>query len=581
MRHVIQSWRSPAWRSPARVRPSVVRRVWLWSGLVLFTYVATHLANHALGLISLEAMETGRDWFLLAWRHPVGTVALYGALSAHIVLALSSLYRRRHFRIPTWEALQLLLGLSIPPLLVTHIIGTHLSHAWFNTSDSYTRLVLLYWQFRPDLGTKQTILLTIAWVHGCMGLHFWLRLKPWYPRVVSLLFGIALLVPVLALLGFAEAGREVSRLSQEEGWLDLRMHLMRAPNPAQRAVLERVNNTILGGFAASIGLILAARAMRRLSARRRQMIRITYPDGRETVVPVGVTVLEASRHARIPHASVCGGRGRCSTCRIRVVRGLEFLPSGSPEERRVLTSVGAPPNVRLACQVRPLRDLSVVPLLPAEAQASDGFAQPGYLTGREQEVTVLFADLRGFTAIAEDKLPYDVIFLLNRYFDVVGTAIEQAGGIANQFTGDGVMALFGVQTEPAEGCRQALAAAVAIVHGIADLNLSLVEEMEEPLRVGLGIHTGPAVVGRMGRGLALYLTAVGDTVHVASRLQELTKDYGCQLVISDLVAARADLQMSAFPCHELTVRNRRDPLVIRTIDDVEILTQMPESSQAQ
>ena len=240
---------------------------------------------------------------------------------------------------------------------------------------------------------------------------------------------------------------------------------------------------------------------------------------------------------------------------------------------------GAPPNVRLACQVRPWHDLSVVPLLPAEAQASDGFTQPGYLAGQEQEVTVLFADLRGFTAIAEDKLPYDVVFLLNRYFDVVGTAIEQAGGIANQFTGDGVMALFGVQTRPAEGCRQALAAAVAIVRGIADLNLSLVEEMEEPLRVGLGVHTGPAVVGRMGRGLALYLTAVGDTVHVASRLQELTKDYGCQLVISDLVAARAGLQMSSFPCHEITVRNRRDPLVIRTIDNVQALTQIPESSQ--
>src|SRR5713226_4963083 len=113
MRHVVQSW-----RSPVRVRPSAVRRVWLWSGLVLFTYVATHLANHALGLLSLEAMETGRDWFLMVWRHPLGTMALYSALSAHIVLALSSLYQRRHFRLPAWEGIQLLLGLAIPPLLV-------------------------------------------------------------------------------------------------------------------------------------------------------------------------------------------------------------------------------------------------------------------------------------------------------------------------------------------------------------------------------------------------------------------------------------------------------------------------------
>src|SRR5262249_32562252 len=144
-----------------------------------------------------------------------------------------------------------------------------------------------------------------------------------------------------------------------------------------------------------------------------------------------------------------------------------------------------------------------------------GFAPSGYLAGQEQEITVLFADIRGFTLMAEHKLPYDVVFLLNRYFDVVGSAIEQAGGIANQFTGDGVMALFGVQPEPSAGCRQALAATVAIVRGIAELSLTLAEELEEPLRIGLGIHTSPAVVGRMGRGVALYLTAVGDTVHVA------------------------------------------------------------------
>jgi adenylate cyclase len=184
--------------------------------------------------------------------------------------------------------------------------------------------------------------------------------------------------------------------------------------------------------------------------------------------------------------------------------------------------------------------------------------------------------LRGFTLIAEHKLPYDVVFFLNRYFDVVGSAIEQAGGIANQFTGDGVMALFGVQTGPIKGCQQALAAAVAMIRGLAELSLTLVEELEEPLRMGLGIHTGPAVVGRMGRGVALYLTAVGDTVHVASRLQELTKVYGCQLVISDQVAGRVGMDVSTFPRHELTVHNRREPLGIRVIDDVQALTQVPE-----
>jgi adenylate cyclase len=253
------------------------------------------------------------------------------------------------------------------------------------------------------------------------------------------------------------------------------------------------------------------------------------------------------------------------------MHGLEDLPPAGSAERSVLRRVGAPPNVRLACQLRPTRDLTVTPLLPIQARASDGFAQPGYLAGQEQEVIVLFADLRGFTSIAEHKLPYDVVFLLNRYFDVIGDAIEQAGGIVNQFTGDGIMALFGVETGPETGCVQALAAAGSMVRGLNELSQSLAEELEAPLRMGIGIHTGPAVVGRMGHGVAQYLTAVGDTVHVASRLQELTKEFSCQVVISEPVAVRANLDVSVFPHHTLTVRNRHNPLVIRTIDDIQDL----------
>jgi adenylate cyclase len=554
------------------------RQCWLWSGLVLFSFVTTHLVNHALGLISLAAMETGRSWFLAVWRHPIGTFVLYAALSVHVALALSVLYQRRHFRLPVGEALQLVLGLAIPLLLAPHIVGTRLAHLWFGVADSYTRLVLTYWVLRPDLGVKQAILLTVVWVLGCVGLYFWLRLKPWYPRMASLLFGFGLLVPVLALLGFTQAGREVAKLAQQEGWVQQMLQAARQLSAAERASLDRVNNIIFIGFVASVGLALAARTARRMFERRRRTIRIVYPDSHVAVVPMGVTVLEASRRARIPHASVCGGRGRCSTCRVRVMRGLEELPPASAAELSVLTRVHAPPNVRLACQLRPRRDLMVTPLLPVQARASDGFAQPGYLAGQEQEIAVLFADLRGFTSIAEHKLPYDVVFLLNRYFDVVGDAIEQAGGIANQFTGDGVMALFGVETGAAAGCRQALAAVGAMMHGLAELSQSLAGELEAPLRMGCGIHTGPAVVGRMGHGVAQYLTAVGDTVHVASRLQELTKVYGCKAVISEPVAVRAGVDVSAFPYHTLTVRNRRDPLVIRTIDNIHALTLLLKDS---
>jgi adenylate cyclase len=239
----------------------------------------------------------------------------------------------------------------------------------------------------------------------------------------------------------------------------------------------------------------------------------------------------------------------------------------SPAERQVLRRVGAPDNVRLACQLRPTHDVGVAPLLPPDVKPAQSLPHADALSGREQDVTVLFADLRGFTRLAERKLPYDVVFLLNRYFESVGESITRAGGMPNQFTGDGVMALFGVNTSPEEGSRRALVAAGDIVRALATLSQSLAEELPAPLRIGIGIHTGPAVVGRMGYGETVYLTAVGDTVHVASRLQELTKQYACLLVISEQVAARAGVDVSRYPRHELTVRNRTEPLAVRVIDD--------------
>jgi adenylate cyclase len=246
---------------------------------------------------------------------------------------------------------------------------------------------------------------------------------------------------------------------------------------------------------------------------------------------------------------------------------VESLPLPSPSELKVLKRIGAPANVRLACQLQPTRDISVVPLLPPDANASDGFVKPSYLTGQECDITVLFADLRSFTTIAENKLPYDVVFILNRYAEIVGTAIERAGGIPNQFTGDGLMALFGVQTGPEQGCQSALAAAREILSSVAQLSEMLSEELEASLKVGMGIHTGPSVVGQMGYGMATYLTAVGDTVNVASRLQDLTKEYDCALVISEEVAARAGIKMQSSPRHQVNVRNRREPLIVYAISD--------------
>lgn len=545
-----------------------IRRTRLVSGLVLLTYLATHFINHALGLISLEAMEAGRTWFLALWRNPLGTTALYGSLTVHLSLAFYALYQRYHLRMPLWEALQLALGLTIPLFLTAHVVGTRVAHDWFDVNDSYAIIVLSLWGVTPANGVRQAILVTVAWTHGCIGLYFWLRLRSWYSRAVPIFFGLALLLPVLALLGFAQAGREISDLiARDPGSFERILFAANVPRGKQRELLSLVQDWALESFAASLALVLLARSAR-YAYQRRNRIRIAYPGAREVAVPRGLSVLEASRLARIPHASVCGGRGRCSTCRIRVVHGLQSNPLPSPAEVRVLTRVGAPPNVRLACQLRPTEDLSVIPLLPANAQASDGYMQPSYLAGQERNIAVLFADLRSFTGMAEHRLPYDLVFILNRYFEAVGEAIARAGGIVDKFIGDGVMALFGVESGPEVGCRQALAAAGEIVARVDALSRTLAGELQEPLKIGVGIHSGPAVVGRMGYGEAVNLTAIGDTVNVASRLQDLCKEYSCQLVISEQVAQQARLDVSSVRRDELKVRNRREALTIFVINDV-------------
>jgi adenylate cyclase len=551
----------PATRLPSAVTIRTARTA---SGLVLFLYVLTHLANHALGLVSLDALAAGRTVFLALWRNPPGTLLLYGAFLIHAALALYSLYRRRSLRMPRWEAAQLLLGLAIPPLLWEHIVGTRLSHAIAGSQDDYPHVLVILWVLAPDAGLRQVLTLVVAWIHGCLGLHYWLRLKPWYAPALPWIYGAALLVPVLALLGFAVAGEQIARLAADPA---MRGELLAGlPSAETVAKLTAIYRGGLGLYAALLAGTLALRYVR-AALKRRNAVAISYPDGRRVEVTRGTTILEASRIAGVPHASVCGGRGRCSTCRVRVIEGQEHIPEPSPAELKVLERVGASPGTRLACQARPTGPVQVMPLLPPHAGPADARGKPSYLQGAEEEIAILFCDLRAFTNLAEHRLPYDLVFLLNRFFRSMGEAVEEAGGRVDKFIGDGVMALFGIGTTPREGCRQALIAARRMSERLADVNAALHHELPAPLKIGIGIHAGHAIVGEMGYGRAISLTAVGDAVNTASRLEAMTKEFDCQLVLSQTVADLAAVDLAAFPQRQVEVRGRREPIPIRIIAD--------------
>jgi adenylate cyclase len=227
--------------------------------------------------------------------------------------------------------------------------------------------------------------------------------------------------------------------------------------------------------------------------------------------------------------------------------------------------------VRLACQTVARVDAEIVPLLPPTAAPSHALGRTSHHQGEEREIAVLFADLRGFTSFAEKKLPYDVVFILNRYFAAMGSAVEEAGGYVDKFIGDGVMALFGVDRTGSEGCRDALAAARNMAVRLQSLNDELGSDLETPLRIGIGIHAGPVVVGELGHGRTVSVTAIGDAVNTASRLETLTKELGAQLVVSEVVRDHAGVAFPDYPRQEIEVRGREERLTIHIVADASTL----------
>lgn len=536
----------------SRTIPFRWRDVRLATGLVLGLFLLTHFGNHALGLISVEAMEGGRAWFNVLWRNPLGTVLLYGSLLTHFLMALQALYRRRTLRMPWREAAQLALGLSLPFLVISHVVGTRIEWSLTGWASGYPEVVRNLWIRAPEIGLRQSIALIVAWLHGCLGVFFWLRAKPWFSRYALPLFTGAILVPVLALLGFVSAGKEIAQAPHQYG------AAMRVASPAA-GMLADINAGLYATFSVLILGTILARIIRKGFLRSRS-VRIVYPNNQVATVPLGFSVLEASRSAGVPHVSVCGGRGRCSTCRVRLVDGEEGQPPPEGQERGTLARIKAGPHVRLACQFRPLHDVAVVPILSTGRQSVTSLVHGGAAQGQERDIAVLFCDLRGFTSMAERHLPFDTVFILNRYFEMVGECVENAGGHLDKFIGDGVLALFGLKANPQEAARQAVDAATRIHAGLAALNSQYASEFEKPLKIAMSLHAGSAIVGEMGYGQATSLTAVGDTINAASRLEGLAKELDAELVISQDIALRAGLDLSHCERRTVSIRGRAAPL---------------------
>lgn len=547
----------------------LARKFRLGSGLIIFIFVITHLANHSLGLISLGVADHVQRLFLAVWRNPIGTLLLYGALIVHILLVLRMLYRRRTLVMPAGEAFQIVTGLLVPLLLIDHIIATRIVHEIYGAQDNYRTIVRSLWVTSPLNGLRQSIVLLIVWVHGCIGIHFWLRYRSWYTAIAPVMLSFAITLPVLALLGFAAMGKTVAHeVAQEDErgyrggyYSDVRSFRESGSTPGVKAssALWPYRASFYGAFSMSIAGLFAFRAHRRLRERQHR-VAIRYSSGEVVRAPRGFTVLEASRLGGIPHYSVCGGKGQCSTCRVQILDGLDKLPPPDALEQKTLNRIGATPDVRLACQLRPTADVSVLPLLTPMAESTIPVYSQTASPGREREIVVFFCDLRHFTSLTESRLPFDIVFLLNRYFAIVGRIVEENGGRMDKFIGDGAMALFGLRTTPKEANRQALKAAAEIVREIDKLSAELADDLAAPLEIAIGLHAGLAVVGSMGYGSVKNVTAIGDTVNVASRLESVAKEFNRTLVFSEPVARLSGVDIAGIESREIAVRGRGEPL---------------------
>src|SRR6478736_6159578 len=360
------------------IRSVGVRQFRLACGLVLFAYLLSHFINHALGNISMDALATGVRYHTAFWRSlPVSTV-FYAAATAHAGLGIWALYQRRQFHWKAIEPTQLVLGLSIPALIITHLAGVRIDDVLFQHQKLYPQVFYSYWIIWPYKMWLMFIVLIVSWVHGCIGLYFWLRIKAFFETAAPFLLAAAVLIPTLAMLGLYQGGRRVVHDSGTAQWKADNLSPRQVGTAAEQDIIDSIVAYFLIGYFGLIGFFLIAPSLRN----------------------------------NVPHASVCGGRARCSTWRIRVIGDCSSLPKPSKREAFVLNRVGAglDPAIRLACQLRPEADLSFFQIfLPQITAASLRTSSPSRI-GEERYLVSMFVDMRGSTKLAEKRLPFDTVF---------------------------------------------------------------------------------------------------------------------------------------------------------------------------
>lgn len=280
------------------------------------------------------------------------------------------------------------------------------------------------------------------------------------------------------------------------------------------------------------------------------------------------SILDLSIENGIAHWRECGGHGRCTTCRIRILHGRENVSEPTATEKQLASDRGWGSDIRLACQTRPLGDVTLERLVRNGADTSQLQTEcVNTSQGKETNLAILFCDMRNFTPFAESHPSYDVVHILNRLFAVLGEPILLNNGIIYQYVGDEITGLFGLDDSPPQlACTNAVRAALAMVDGLERLNRELVDEFGIRVAVGIGVHYGSVVAGRIGHPMHKQFSVIGDSINAASRIQGLTRSTGTTILLSDAIV---DLlppdSLAVGKTLKQELRGKRDPIRIAEI----------------
>lgn len=292
-------------------------------------------------------------------------------------------------------------------------------------------------------------------------------------------------------------------------------------------------------------------------------------DNKTIDVPPASTILKAALKAKINHTHVCGGNARCSTCRVYIVDGLSNCRTRNEKEKQLAEKLRFPENIRLACQTKISGNIAirrpVIDDLDRKIILTQFGDSSGTKLGQEKDLGILFTDIENFTQFSEAFPAYDVVHALNRYYQTMNEIIVQHKGIISDVAGDGILALFGVIEDSETPVLDAINTVQDMNNALVRFNGYLNQMYDRSFGIRAGINFGKAIVGNFDTGRMSKISAIGDEVNAASRIETANKDLGTRLLISQSAYEEVQGSVEIHKMHRSRLKGKSGEYVLYEI----------------